>query len=199
MTVEAQNHLIKSTKTMEVSRRRETIKEEENLEAEEEKGKKDWIIDLDTSVKRSVRFVDNSVIMTEGAGKCFSTVNTEDEGGLRYSDSDVKFSGSSCDSDSDISSSSYTSSTSDDRRKKKKRSRKNKHRHGKRRDKRRKKRRRKQDKKSNRRSKRELTSHTNSNSESKSGNSSDSENGGAQLKYYKHKKNLRDLQKVSIP
>ncbi|XP_017428560.1 uncharacterized protein LOC108336599 [Vigna angularis] len=38
MAVEARNPLIKSMKTMEVSRRRETIEEANNLEAEEEKG-----------------------------------------------------------------------------------------------------------------------------------------------------------------
>ncbi|XP_047149017.1 uncharacterized protein LOC124821197, partial [Vigna umbellata] len=36
-------------------------------------GKKDWLIDLDTSVKSSVRFADNSVIMAEGAGKVLIT------------------------------------------------------------------------------------------------------------------------------
>ncbi|XP_047164065.1 uncharacterized protein LOC124833595 [Vigna umbellata] len=32
-------------------------------------GKREWLIDLDTSIKSNVRFVDNSVIMAEGAGK----------------------------------------------------------------------------------------------------------------------------------
>ncbi|XP_017416852.1 uncharacterized protein LOC108327679 [Vigna angularis] len=36
-------------------------------------GKREWLIDLDTSLRSSVRFADNSVIMAEGAGKILIT------------------------------------------------------------------------------------------------------------------------------
>ncbi|XP_047176575.1 uncharacterized protein LOC124843797 [Vigna umbellata] len=37
------------------------------------KGKREWLINLDTSIKSNVRFADNSVIMAEGAGKVLIT------------------------------------------------------------------------------------------------------------------------------
>lgn len=36
-------------------------------------GNRDWLIDLDSSVKSSVRFVDNSTIAAEGIGKVMIT------------------------------------------------------------------------------------------------------------------------------
>jgi len=44
-------------------------------------GRKDWLVDLDESVKKNVRFADNSTVKVEGLGK----VLIHRKGGKRFS------------------------------------------------------------------------------------------------------------------